>query len=182
MVFNANGTFGKVQKSKLVRKTIPCTCRSKGICSNRWHGNNLANVYSYPRRLRKSWCYGFTWEDFVTTIISLIISRHQLATKIIMVNDLYNLLHFIKDAEKDRWKQGNSTIPRVFPKLRDKFLSVSEFKMFLCSDENKTRLQHLIKNELFRAVSSILKDLIYSCGKFRWNVSKNEEIIHFKCE
>ena len=43
------------------------------------------------------------------------------------------------------------------------------------------RLQHLIKNELFRVASSILKELIYSCGKFVWDVSKNKEILDFKC-
>ena len=29
--------------------------------------------------------------------------------------------------------------------------------------------------------SSISKELIYSCGKFVWNVSKNKEILDFKC-
>ena len=53
--------------------------------------------------------------------------------------------------------------------------------MFLCSDENKTRLQHLIKNELVRIVRSISKELIYSCEKFVWNVSNNKEILDFNC-
>ena len=51
---------------------------------------------------------------------------------------------------------------------------------FLFSDENEVRLSHLIKNELFHAASSISKELIYSCGEFVWNVSKNEEILDFK--
>ena len=53
--------------------------------------------------------------------------------------------------------------------------------MFLCSDENKTRLQHLIKNELVRIVRSVSKELIYSCEKFVWNVSNNKEILDFNC-
>ena len=65
--------------------------------------------------------------------------------------------------------------------MRDKFPSVSEFNTFLCSDENKTRLQLLIKNELVCVASFISKELIYSCGKFLWNVSDNEEILDFKC-
>ena len=85
----------------------------------------------------------------------VVISRHGLVTKIIMVNDPNRLQYSIKDDERDRQKQGNSVIPRVFLKLKDKFLSVSEFNTFLCSDENKTRLQHLVKNDLFR-----LQDLL----------------------
>ena len=69
----------------------------------------------------------------------------------------------------------------MFSKLKDKFPSDSEFNMFLCSDENKTRLQHLIKNELVRIVRSISKELIYSCEKFVWNVSNNKEILDFNC-
>ena len=67
----------------------------------------------------------YTWGDFVTKIINLVISRHQLDMKIIMVNDPYNLSYSIKDDERDRWKQGNLEIPRVFPKLKDKFPSIS---------------------------------------------------------
>ena len=114
----------------------------------------------------------YTWRDFATKIISLIVSIYQIATKIIMVNNIYNLSYSIKDG-----KRGNLAISRVFPKLKEKFPSVSEFNTFLCTDENKTRLQHLIKNELFRFARSISKKLIYSCDKFVWNVSKNEKIL-----
>ena len=69
----------------------------------------------------------YIWGDFVNKIINLVISRHQLATKIIMVNDHYNLPYSIKDNERDRRKQDNLAIPSVFPKLKDKFPSVSEF-------------------------------------------------------
>ena len=124
----------------------------------------------------------YTWGDLVTKSINLVISRHQLATKIIMVNDPYNLPYSLKDDERDRRKHGHSAIPRVFPKLKDKFPSASEFNTFLCSDENKARLQHLIKIEIIRVASSISKEIIYSCGKSVWNVSKDEEILELKCD
>ena len=107
----------------------------------------------------------YTWGDFVSKIIHIVISRHQLATKIFMVNDPYNLV-----------------IPRVFPKLKDKFPTASDFNTFLCSEENKTRLQNLIKIELIRVASTISKELIYSCGKIVWNVSTNKEMIELKCD
>ena len=66
----------------------------------------------------------------------------------------------------------------MFRKAKDKFPSFSEFNTLLCNDENKTRFQHLIKTELFRVANS--KQLIYSCEKFVWNVSKNE-ILDFMC-
>ena len=102
----------------------------------------------------------YTSEDFITKIINLVTSRCQLATKIITVSDPYNLLYSIKYYKRDRQKQLNSAIPRVLPKLKDKFLFVSEFNTFLCSDENKTRLQYLIKNNLFRVASVDI--LLYS--------------------
>ena len=83
-----------------------------------------------------------------------------------MVNNPYNLTYSTKDDKRDRQKQGNSAIPSVFPKLKDKFPFVSEFNTFLCSGENKTKLHHLIKNELVRVVSSVSKELIYSSRKF----------------
>ena len=80
-------------------------------------------------------------DAMVTKIVNLVICRHQLAKKFIMVNDLYNLLYSIKDNERDRQKQGDLAIPSVLPKLR--------------GDESKTRLQHLVKNELVPVESSV---------------------------
>ena len=84
-----------------------------------------------------------------------------------MVSDPYNFPYSINDDKRDRQKQGNSAISRVFPKLKDKFTSVSEFSTFLCSDENKTRLQHMIKNALVRIASSISVDIFIweICGE-----------------
>ena len=48
-----------------------------------------------------------------------------------MMNDPDNLLYFIKDEKRHRRKQGNSAIPRVFPKLKDKFPYLSELNAFL---------------------------------------------------
>ena len=124
----------------------------------------------------------YTWGDFIRKIINVAISRHLQATKIIMVNDPYNLPYSIKDDERERRKQGCSTIPRVFPKLKDRFLSYTEFNTFLKSDKNKTRLQNLIKNELFGVGSSHKRELVYSCGKVVYDVSKKQEISDFQCE
>ena len=63
----------------------------------------------------------YTWRDFVTKIINLVISRHQLTTKIIMVKIHSNLTYSTNDDKRDRQKQGNSAIPSVFLKLKDKF-------------------------------------------------------------
>ena len=63
----------------------------------------------------------------------------------------------------------------MFPEVKDKFPSVSEFNMFRYSGENKTRVPNLLKNELFGVASSISKELIYLCRKFVWNLSGNEE-------
>ena len=164
-IFKANGTFQKEQKSKLIQNLnlVPVDARVYVVIVD------MGMIWrrSTPTQLdrQKADATVYTWEDFITKVINLVFSRHQLATKIIMVNDPYKLPYSIKDDERDRLKQGNSNIPRVFPKLKDKFPSVSEFNTFLCSGENKTRPQHLIKNELFRVAISSSK-LIQSCFRY----------------
>ena len=79
----------------------------------------------------------YTCGNFVIKIIHLIISRHQLVRKMIMVSNPYNLLYSIKDDEKDFLLLQNSTL---------------SFVMFL---------QHLIKNDLFPVTCSVSKELIY---------------------
>ena len=78
---------------------------------------------------------GFCHQDYQSCYFQTSASREN-----IMVHNPYNFLYFIKDDKRERRKQGNSSIPRVFPILKDKFSSVSEFNTFLCSDENGTRL------------------------------------------
>ena len=97
-----------------------------------------------------------------------------------MVNGPHNFPYFIKNGKRDRQKQDYWEIPRMFPKLKDKFPSVSEFNTFLCSDEDKMRFLHLLENDLLRLTSSISKELINSCGKFVRNVSNNKKILDFK--
>ena len=90
-VFNGNCTFQKLQKSKLIQKRnlVPVDpsvyvaivdmgmiCRMSTPTWKDWEKAD-ATVY--------------TWGSFVTKIINLVISRHQLATKIIMVIDPNNL-------------------------------------------------------------------------------------------
>ena len=42
----------------------------------------------------------YTWGDFITKIINLVIARHQLATKVIMVNNPYNLSYYIDERNR----------------------------------------------------------------------------------
>ena len=49
--------------------------------------------------LEKVYATVYNWGNFVTKIINLVVSRHLLTTKIIMVNDPYNFLYSIKDDE-----------------------------------------------------------------------------------
>ena len=65
-----------------------------------------------------------TWGDYVSKIINHIISRHPDAIKLILVNDPYDLPFSLKDGEHDR-KMYDRSVPRDFPKLKDRFPSAS---------------------------------------------------------
>ena len=41
----------------------------------------------------------YTWRDFGKKVVSIIASQHSSATKIVSVNDVYNLKYTIKDTE-----------------------------------------------------------------------------------
>ena len=116
---------------------------------------------------RKADAAVYTLGDFFTKTINLDISRHfSKATKIIIASDPDNLLPSIKYDKRCKAKQGNSPIPRMLLKLSNKVPSVSEFNTFLCSNENKKRLQDLLNNNLFHVASSISRELICSWRKF----------------
>ena len=97
LVFNANGNFQKVQKSKLIQKLNFVSVDARVYAAI----VDMGMIYSYPRRSRKTWCYNLHLGGFVTKIINFVISRHQLATKLIMVNDPYTLWYSMKNDERD---------------------------------------------------------------------------------
>ena len=87
LVFKANGTFQKVQKSKLIQKLnlVPVDARVYVAIVDM----GMIWQISTPTRedQEKTDATIYIWGDFVTKIINLVISRHELVTKIIMVND-----------------------------------------------------------------------------------------------
>ena len=88
--FNANGTFQKLQKRYLIQKLnlVPVNPRIYVA---------IIDMIMIWRMSPPTWknrekpdAMIYTWRDFVTQIINLVISRHHLATKIIIVNDPCN--------------------------------------------------------------------------------------------
>ena len=178
-IFNANGTF-RVQKSKLLEKfnLQPIQLDEYVALIDMGMIWRMATPTVEDREKADGTVY--TWGDYVSKIINLIISRHPDAIKLVLVNDPYNLPFSLKDDEHDRRSHGNNIIPRVFPKL-DRFQSASEFKIILCGPENKCKLQNLVKIELSRIASMMLPELTYSCGTSVINLSTGVEVPEFKC-
>ena len=180
-IFNANGTFRKVQKSKLLEKLNfqPIQLDEYVALIDMGMIWRMATPTVEDREKADGTVY--TWGDYVSKIINLITSRHPDAIKLILVNDPYDLPFSLKDDEHDRRSHGKSITPRVFPKLIDRFPSASEFKIILCGPENKCKLQQLVKIELSRIASTVLPELIYSCGTSVINLSTGGEVPEFKC-
>ena len=124
-----NGSFSKVQKGKLIQRLnfVFVDPRGVGVGGRGVYVSivDMGMIWQMPTPTQedreKFDTTVYAWAIFVTKIVNLDNSRHQLATKIIMVNDSYNFSYSIKDNGSHKRKQGNSAIPKVFPQLKDNF-------------------------------------------------------------
>ena len=79
--------------------------------------------------------------DSLDKILSIIISRHTNARKIILVNDRYDLPFSMKDDEHDRRASKQGHIPAIYPKPKLFFFpGIAEFNRVMVSSSNKIRL------------------------------------------
>ena len=131
-LFNANGTFRKIQKSELLQKLTM----------------QLLDVNSYTALVDMGmiWCLAsptaeervksdgspYTWGDYTEKIVSILVARHVGATTIICINDPYDYAESIKDDERQLRIQGQGPIPNVYMKPADLFPTNCKFKTILC--------------------------------------------------
>ena len=164
-LFNANGTFRKTQKSKLLQKLVlqPLDVNSYTALVDMGIMWRLASPTAEERVKNDGSPY--TWGDYANKIGSVILSRHVNATTIICINDPYDYAESIKDDERELRIQGQGPIPNVYMKSTDLFPMACKFKTILCSAGNKKRLQALIKAQLSELSKSIGQELVYSVGE-----------------
>ena len=163
-LFNANGTFRKTQKSKLLQKLAlqPLDVNSYVALVDMgmmWH---LASPTAEERV--KSDGSPCTWGDNTNKTGSVILECHVNATTIICINDPYDYAESIKDDERELHIQGQGPILNVYMKPADLFPTACNFKTILCCASNKKCLQALIKPQLSELSKSINQELIYSVG------------------
>ena len=123
-LINYNGTYRKTQKSQLLQKLClqsvnlqePYTALiDMGMV---WR---MATPTSEDRQKPDSTQY--TWSDYVSKVVNIILARHVRADRIICVNDPYDAANSTKDNEKDLRAQGKAHIPNTYMKLDDPFPS-----------------------------------------------------------
>ena len=100
----------------------------------------------------------YTWGDFGKEVVSMIASRHLLATKIVCSNDLYNVKYKIKDDERDRTSKNLKYIPNIPFKSADKFPSSTQFTSILSNSRKKVWLQQFIEMKLKEYSSTTVTD------------------------
>ena len=164
-LFNADGTFRKTQKSKLLQKLElqPLDINSYTALVDMGMMWRLASPTAEERV--KSDGSPYTWGDYTNKIGSLILARHANATTILCINDPYDYAESIKDNERELRIQGQGPIPNVYMKPADLFPTPCKFKTILCSAGNKKCLQALIKTQLTELSKSISQELVYSVGE-----------------
>ena len=106
----------------------------------------------------------YKWADFGKKVISIITSRHQTATTIICINDVYTLSSTIKDDERDRRSKKIRTAPNIHIRSEDKFPSASKFTSILCNSKNKVRLQQFMETELKKYSATHRREIVQCTG------------------
>ena len=117
----------------------------------------------------------YRWSDYLNKICAIVLSRHQLAHLIILLNDRYDIHYSIKDDEHDRRAAKCSHIPNVYPKVDDPFPSAADFNKFMFNSGNKVRLQKLVKQQLEYHVDNVEADVIYCDGQKSINLTTRME-------
>ena len=103
---------------------------------------------------------------------SLIFARHQNASKVFCVNDIYDQDYNINDDEHERRAAKEQNIPNLYMKSDDKFPTASRFKQLILNSKNKVRIQNLIENKL-------QAEVIYCTGVNCKNLTSGETMQEF---
>ena len=116
----------------------------------------------------------YKWKEYLDKVCNILQSRHSHATKIILVNDRYDIQSTIKDDEHDRRAAKNSHSHNIFPTPDSKFPGKAEFVGFLVNNTNKIRLQKLVKDHL-QHYPQIFEKIIYFEGNQAINLYSGED-------
>lgn len=150
-IFNVNGTMRKGQKSKLVERfnfveldplDSYIAIVDMGFI---WR---LSTPSAEDREKQDESTY--TWADYATKMFNLIVKRHPKSSKIILVNDPYDLTYNIKDSEHERRTGEISFVGgtrNIFIKRNDELPSPKQFNNMFKNSGNKIRLQQFLKAE-----------------------------------
>ena len=185
-IFNVNGTMRKGMKSKLVDKLKLVEVDSLD--------SYIAVVdMGFIWRLSTPSCEDrekqdgkkFTWGDYANKAFNLVLVRHPKSSKIIFVNDPYDLDVSIKDTEHLR-RTGLSFVGgtrNVFMKRDDELPTSKHFSNMFKNPGNKIRLQQFLKTE-FKTFSlqHPEKSFIYSVRDRCWDLKNDVEMEEFTCQ
>ena len=182
-IFNVNGTMRKTQKSKLMQSMhidvcpIPCTYTAIIDMGHIWR-------LSSPSKEDREKTDGtkFTWGDFAEKLISLMLSRHANAERIICVNDNYSQTSSIKDSER-MLRQSKKQVPNVYMKAEHQFPNAMDFNEILSKPKNKSRLQGFLKTQLQKTADATDTEIVYIVvGESSNNLSTHDSEDHLMCK
>ena len=104
--------------------------------------------------------------------MSTVINRHRFAKTIVCVNDPYTHLQSIKDEEKELRRKGIGQVPNVFMKKEDIFPNAKDLKVIMTGNENKTRIQRLIRLEFINVARN--KKILWSVGPVKISTAEKK--------
>ena len=126
----------------------------------------------------------YTWAEYASNMLSLILRHHKSPTTLVLVNDPYDLPYTIKDSERimQTSRHGSEGTRNILIRAAEGFPSPKSLGDLFASARNKQHLQAFLKNQ-FRSMSAGLtnKELIYSVDLTCENLTTVMEVNECEC-
>lgn len=183
-IFNANGTFRKSQKSKLLQKLAMKDVTPQPVVYTSLIDMGLIWRLTAPNIEDREKGDGtkYTWGDYAQKMMNCVLKRHSHAERIICVNDSYDQDYNIKDSERIL-RQKQLPIRNVFMKAEDKFPSSKDFHALLGKPENKIRFQAFLQKEFQKMTVTMAGVEIIYCvvGSYAKNLTTDKDVPELIC-
>ena len=128
-----------------------------------------------------------TWDDYALRIFTEVLKRHKNTHEIHFINDRYDMINTIKDAEHQRRSEKFTGVTKnIFIKPNDKLPSKTDLSAFFKNPGNKIRLQEFLMErfQTYIAMNEEAKNLEFyytlkeKCYNLKTKCVVNERVCH----
>ena len=182
-LFNINRQMRKTVKSTLINSFEMYETTLKGVSYISIVDMGFAWRLAAPSIADRESAEGdFTWGNYTTKIFNIILQRHPNAIEYHLVNDRYDVVLSIRDAEHQKrnliFLEGSKNI---FPSSNLAVPPTRNFNSFFGNAKNKIRLQDFLFKELTKFAKNHQKTFAYTLKKRCYSINPVATLHCFFC-